>query len=55
MVLPAHFEERRPGVLHQLIESHRFGLLITPQRRDGSGAVRFGCAGAPVALPGAPA
>ena len=29
MYLPAHFEERRPEVLHSLIRNHPLGLLIT--------------------------
>jgi transcriptional regulator len=29
MYLPAHFEETRPEVLHELVRSHPLGLLIT--------------------------
>ena len=36
MYLPAHFAERRPEVLQQLMREHPFGLLVT---QDGSGVV----------------
>ena len=29
MYLPAHFEERRPEVLHELVRTHPLGLLVT--------------------------
>ena len=29
MYLPAHFEEKRPQVLHQLVRTHPLGLLVT--------------------------
>ncbi|MGF6775025.1 FMN-binding negative transcriptional regulator [Paraburkholderia sp. GAS334] len=29
MYIPAHFEEKRPEVLHSLIERHPFGALVT--------------------------
>ena len=29
MYLPAHFEEKRPEVLHELIRAHPLGLLVT--------------------------
>ena len=29
MYLPSHFEEHRPAVLHALVASHPFGLLVT--------------------------
>jgi transcriptional regulator len=29
MYLPAHFDEKRPEVLHQLVRTHPLGLLIT--------------------------
>ena len=29
MYLPAHFEEKRPQVLHQLVSTHPLGLLVT--------------------------
>jgi transcriptional regulator len=29
MYLPEHFEERRPDVLHALVDRHPFGLLVT--------------------------
>ncbi len=40
MYLPQHFEETRPAVLHQLLQAHPLGLLIT-----------LDSAGAPVANP----
>ncbi|MBK8460952.1 MAG: FMN-binding negative transcriptional regulator [Micropruina sp.] len=33
MYLPAHFEERRPAVLHALLRAHPLGLLVT--QNDG--------------------
>jgi transcriptional regulator len=29
MYLPSHFEETRPGVLHELVRTHPLGLLVT--------------------------
>jgi transcriptional regulator len=34
MYLPAHFEEKRPDVLHAFVQAHPFGLLVT-QGADG--------------------
>jgi transcriptional regulator len=37
MYLPAHFEEKRPEVLHTLLRTHPLGLLIT---HDDAGALQ---------------
>ncbi|MES2100087.1 MAG: FMN-binding negative transcriptional regulator [Pseudomonadota bacterium] len=36
MYLPAHFEEKRPEVLHELLRAHPLGLLVT---QDAAGAM----------------
>lgn len=37
MYLPAHFEEKRVDVLHQLVRTHPLGLLVTHGPNDANG------------------
>jgi len=41
MYLPAHFEERRPEVLHALLRAHPLGLLLTQAMPDAGAPAKL--------------